>query len=174
MEGKIYTAQRAWDRAEAALSKALQLEPNYLNAYEVLISVYIATNKLPQAIGELQTYLSKKADDPRALMTLAVIYEKQKDWLKARDAYERLLAKNPEFVGALNNLAYVYADKLNEPDKAYELARKARELQGADPSIADTLGWALYKRRLPTSAGTISESSGKLAQDPNSEFHLGC
>ena len=31
---------------------------------------------------------------------------------------------------ALNNLAYLYTERLNDLDKAYELARKARDLQG--------------------------------------------
>ena len=78
-------------------------------------------------------------------MTLGEIYEKQKDPLKARDAYEKLLTKNPEFVPALNNLAYLYAEKLNDVDKAYKLARKASDLR-SDASIADTLGWVLYKK----------------------------
>jgi tetratricopeptide (TPR) repeat protein len=174
IEAKIYAVQREWDRAEAALSKALALEPNYPSAYELLISIYVSTNKLPQAVSELQTYLSKKPDDPRALMTLAVIYDKQKEFLKARDAYEKLLAKNPEFVPALNNLAYLYADELNDPDKAYDLARKARELQGTDASVADTLGWVLYKKKdYQQALALFQESAGKLAQDPNSQFHLG-
>jgi tetratricopeptide (TPR) repeat protein len=107
-------------------------------------------------------------------MTLGVIYDKQKDWLKARDAYEKLLAKNPEFVPALNNLAYLYADELNDPNKAYELARKAHELQGADASITDTLGWVLYKKGdYQQALALFQESSGKLPQDAESQFHLG-
>ena len=32
-------------------------------------------------------------------------------------------------ISALNNLAYLYAERLNDLDKAYDLARKARDLQ---------------------------------------------
>ena len=63
-------------------------------------------------------------------MTLALVYEKMQDYPKARDAYEKLLSINPDFVVALNNLAYLYTEQLNNLDKAYELARKARDLQG--------------------------------------------
>jgi tetratricopeptide (TPR) repeat protein len=171
---KIYIAQRAWDRAEAELSKALDLEPNYATAYELLISTYMATNRFPQAISELQVYLSKKPDDTRALMTLGTIYEKQKDTVKARDAYEKVLATNSEFVPALNNLAYLYADKLNELDKAYELARKARDLQPEEASIADTFGWVLFKKGdYQQALSLFQESSGKLGQSPDVQFHLG-
>ena len=171
---KIYVAQRDWDRAEAELLKALELQPNYSSAYQLLISTYMATNKLPQAVSELQTYLSKQPDDQRALMTLGVIYEKQKEALKARDAYERLLAKNPEFVPALNNLAYLYVGELNEPDKAYEFALKARQLQPADASIADTFGWVLYKKGDYQQAQALfQESAAKLSESPDVQYHLG-
>jgi tetratricopeptide (TPR) repeat protein len=174
LAGKIYVAQRAWDRAEAELLKAIELEPNYPTAYELLISIYVTTNKLPQAVSELQAYLAKRPDSVQTLMTLGQIYEKQNDVLKARDAYEKLLAKHPTSVPALNNLAYIYAEKLNQPDKAYDLARKARELQGTDPSVADTLGWVLYKRGdYQQALALFQESTGKLAQNSETQFHLG-
>jgi len=173
-ESKVYVVQREWDQAEAALLKALTLDPNYSAAYDLLISTYLAANKLPQAVSQLQTYLSKEPDDSRALMTLGMIYSKQKDFLKARDAYERILTKNSEFAPALNNLAYLYADKLNEPDKAYELARKARELQPGDSGVADTLGWVLYKKGdYQQALALFQESTGKLGDNAESQFHLG-
>jgi tetratricopeptide (TPR) repeat protein len=173
IESKVYVAQRQWDQAEAALLKALTLDPNSSPAYDLLISTYLATNKVPQAINQIQTFLAKRPDNPQLLMTLGEIYEKQKDSLKARDAYEKLLTKNPEFVPALNNLACLYADKLNNVDKAYELARKAYDLQSG-ASIADTLGWVLYKKGDYQQAQTLlQESAGKMPQNSDVQFHLG-
>jgi tetratricopeptide (TPR) repeat protein len=174
MEGKIYAAQAKWDLAEAAFLKTIELDANFADAYGLLISTYVATNKLPQAIGQLQTFLSKSPDNPQALMTLALIYTQQNDFPKARDAYERLLSKQADFAPALNNLAYLYAEKLNQLDKAYDLARKARTLQPGDPSTADTLGWILYKRADYQQALTLlQESAGKLPNLPEIQFHLG-
>src|SRR5213079_682741 len=112
----------------------------------LLVQTYLATNKLPQALSELQSQLAKNPNDASALMILALLYERTSDFAKARDAYERLLSINPNLVTALNNLACLYADRLRDLDKAYDLARKARELQGNDPAIADTFGWILSKR----------------------------
>jgi len=174
MEGKIYAAQGKADLAEAALLKALELNPNFVSPYKLLISTYITTNKLPQAIGELQTVLSKSPDNPQALMTLAVIYTQQNDFPKARDAYERLLSKQPNFAPALNDLAYLYAEKLNQLDKAYDLAQKARTLQPSDGSIADTLGWILYKRGdYQQALSLLQESVSKMPENPECQFHLG-
>ena len=107
-------------------------------------------------------------------MTLALVYERMKDYPKARDAYEKLLSTAPNFVPALNNLAYLYTEQLNNLDKAYDLARKARELQGQDASIGDTFGWVLYKRGdYQQALPILQESAGKAADNPEIQFHLG-
>ena len=110
-------------------SKDLQLDPNFAGAYDLLVQIYVAANKLPQALSQLQTLLTKNPDNASALMTVALLHERTNDFAKACDAYERLLSVDPNFISALNNLAYLYADRLNDLGKAYDLARKARELK---------------------------------------------
>ena len=96
-------------------------------------------------------------------MTLALIYEQMRDYPKARDAYEKLLSINPDFVPALNNLAYLYTERLNDLNKAYDLARKAHDLQPQDAAAADTLGWVLYKRGdYQQALAILQESAEKL------------
>ena len=173
-EGKILTGEKKWDSAEAELQKTLQLDPNFSGAYDLLVQTYIATNKLPQAVSELEERLSKNPNNAPALMTLALLYDQMQDYPKERDSYERLLAINPESVPALNNLAYLYTEHLNNLDKAYELARKAHELQPEDAAAGDTLGWALYKRGDYQQALTILQESAEKAPDtPDIQFHLG-
>jgi tetratricopeptide (TPR) repeat protein len=174
LEGKILAAEGKWDSAEAELQKTLQLDPNFSSAYDLLGQSYLATNKLPQAVSQLQGLLSKNPNNTPGLMTLALVYDLMKDFPKARDAYEKLLSTEPNFVPALNNLAYLYTERLNNLDKAYDLARKARELLGQDPSVGDTFGWVLYKRGDYQQALTIlQESAGKAPDNPEIQFHLG-
>ena len=104
-----------------------------------LVQTYVATNKLPQALDQLQAQLAKDPKNASALLTLALLYERMENFPQARDAYEKVLSINPNFVPALNNLAYLDAERLNDLDKAYELARRARDLQGDDPAIAARL-----------------------------------
>jgi tetratricopeptide (TPR) repeat protein len=173
-EGKILAGEEKWDSAQAELQKTLQLDPNFGAAYDFLIRTYIASNKLPQAVDELKALLSKAPNDTPALMTLALVYEQMKDFPKARDAYERLLSIQSNFVPALNNLAYLYTEHLNNLDKAYELARKARELAGNDASVGDTFGWVLYKRGdYQQALPILQESAQKAADSPVIQFHLG-
>jgi len=174
LEGKILTAEQKWDLAQAELQKTLQVDPNFSSAYDLLIQTYLATNKLSQAVTQLQAELSKNPNNSQALMTLALLYERMKDYSKARDAYEKVLSITPDFVAALNNLAYLYAEQLNDLNKAYDLARKARDKQGDDGTINDTLGWVLYKRGEYQQALPILQGSAeKLADNPEVQFHLG-
>lgn len=174
LEGKINAAENKWDLAEKALTKALSLDPNFSSAYPILASAYMATNKLPQAASQLETLLSKSPDDRRALMTLGTIFEKMHDFAKARDAYEKLISLTPDHAPALNNLAVLYGERLNDLDKAEKLAQRAQKLQPADASIADTLGWVLYKKGDYQQAVTLlQESATKAPSEPEIQYHLG-
>jgi tetratricopeptide (TPR) repeat protein len=174
LEAKILATEGKWDNAETEAQKAIQLDPNFYSPYNLLVQAYLATNKLPQAVSQLQALLSKNPNNKSALMTLGLVYEEMKDYPKERDAYEKLLAINPDFVPALNNLAYLYSERLDDLNKAYDLARKAHDLQPQDASSADTLGWVLYKRGDYQHALTLLQESAEKAPDnPEIQFHLG-
>jgi tetratricopeptide (TPR) repeat protein len=173
-EGRILVAEGKWDAAEAELQRTLQLDPNFTDAYDLLVQAYLATNRLPHAVSQLQGLLLKNPNNTSVIMMLARVYDRMKDYPKARDAYEKLLSTQPNFVPALNNLAYLYAEHLNNLDKAYDVARKARELQGQDASIGDTFAWILYKRGdYQQALSILQESAGKAIDNPEIQFHLG-
>ena len=174
LEGKILIAEGKWDLAAAEFKRTLQLDPSFSSAYDLLVQTYVATNKLPQALDELQAQLAKDPNNAPALLTLALLHERMENFPQARDAYKKVLSINPNFVPALNNLAYLDAERLNDLEEAYELARRARDLQADNPAIADTLGWVLSKRGDYQQALTIlQESAEKLPDNPEIQFHLG-
>src|SRR5205814_8254369 len=134
------------EKAEAALEKAIQLDGNFGPAYNLLISIYLAQNKMAEAIAKLQAEIGKQPDSPRPLLMMAIVYERMKNYSAARDSYEKALRLNPGSVLALNNLAYIYSERMNQLDRAYELAQKAHSLNPGDAHVTDTLGWIVYKR----------------------------
>jgi tetratricopeptide (TPR) repeat protein len=172
--GRILAAEDDWNAAEPALLKATELDPNLSSAYELLVFGYVAAGKTSEAIRQLQTILARTPNDQRSLMTLALIYEKQQDFQKARDVYEKILSINPRFTAALNNLAILYTDVFNAPAKGYELARQARLAEPSRPAFADTLGWALFQQGdYQAALSFIVESARALTNDPKVQFHLG-
>ena len=175
LKGKIYLAQQDFARAEPDLLKAIELDPKLEPAYLLLAQLYVASNKQEQAIEKLTAFIDKNKDDENriapALLQLAFIQQNLKHFNEARDAYEKLLASAPNFAPALNNLAVLYSDNLGQLDKAYDLAKKARENAPNDPHSADTLGWILYKKGDYSSAlPLLQESAGKLPAIPIFSF----
>jgi tetratricopeptide (TPR) repeat protein len=174
MEGKTYAAEGKLDQAESTLLKALELDPNSLGIYQLLISTYLSDNKPAKAVAQLEALLSKDQKQTWALATLASTYMKIGDFSKSRDTYEKILSFNPDSADALNNLASLYLEKFNNPTKAYDLATKAKTLAPVDPLIADTLGWICYKQGNYQEALNLSrEAAGKRPDDPRIQFHFG-
>ena len=102
------------------------------------------------------------------------MYERTNEFAKARAAYEKLLSMKPDFAPVLNNLAYLYSERLDEIDKARDLAQRARALQPGDAAIADTLGWILYKQGdYKQALALLQESAQNRPDNPEIQFHLG-
>ena len=174
LEGKIFALQGKWDNAEIALRKALELDPNFSSAYDLLISTYVSTKRLPQAIAVLEDLLSKQPDNAQAFTVLAQTYERMNDFSKARDSYERLLKGKPRLSHRAEQPRLLISERLGQLDKGYNLAQKAKALVPADPVIADTFGWILYKKRdYEKSLASLQASAMKLPNNPEIQFHLG-
>ncbi len=59
-------------------------------------------------------------------------------------------------------------------DKAYELAKRAREAAPNEPQLADTLGWILFKKGdYGNALRLLQESAGKLPNSAEIQFHAG-
>jgi tetratricopeptide (TPR) repeat protein len=172
--GTTLAAQGETNQAESALSKAISLQPNSQAAYLLLAQLYNQSGQNQKALEQLQLALDKDPNDIAALMFTGIIYNSENDYDDARDAYQDVLAIVPANGMALNNLACIYADHLDQLDKAYPLARQASDLAPSDPYIADTLGWILYRRGEYTSALVLlRQSAVKLYAMPEIQFHLG-
>jgi tetratricopeptide (TPR) repeat protein len=173
LKGKILVAQGDLTHAEADLLKAVELDPKLEAAYVLLAQIYVASNRQKEAIAKLNAFVEKNKTVP-ALMQLAQIQIQQKNFAAARDVYENLLSVAPNFPLALNNLAALYSEHLGQVDKAYDLAKRAREAAPNEPRLADTLGWILFKKGDYDSAlRLLQESAGKLPDSPEIQFHAG-
>src|ERR1700730_18498535 len=173
LRGKIYLAQRDYTHAEADLTKSIELDPKLEPAYLLLTQLYVATNKQDQAIANLNAFVEKNKDVP-ALMQLGLLQESLKHFDAARDAYEQVLSVNPNFAAALNNLAMIYSEHLGQPEKAYDLAKKAVDIAPNEPHLADTLGWISFKKgNYSDAVRLLQDSAAKLPGQPEIEYHLG-
>lgn len=172
LRAKVYLAQRDLAHAEPDLLKAIEVDPKLEAAYLLLAQLYIATDRQDQAIQKLNAFVEQNKSVP-ALLQLSNIYEKTKNYPAARDAYEKLLSINGNNALALNNLAVVYSERLDQVDKALDLAKRARSAVPNNPSFADTLGWVMfrkgdYRNALPL----LQEGAAKLTDNSEVQYHL--
>ena len=85
---------------------------------------------------------------------------------KAIKHYEEAIRYAPDLAESKNNLAYLYAESGENLDRALDLAQDAKALLPDDPNAADTLGWVLYKRGVPSAAiGYLKEAEAGIGQD---------
>jgi tetratricopeptide (TPR) repeat protein len=173
VRAKVYLAQQDFTHGEADLLKAVDLDPKLEGAYMWLAQLYASSNRQDQAIAKLDAFAEQAKTVP-TLMLLAMLNERAKHFSEARDAYEKLLTVSPNFSPALNNLAVLYSEHLGQPDKAYDLAKKAKEAAPNDAHTADTLGWIQFKKGdYGDALRLLQEGAAKLADSPEVQFHVG-
>ena len=171
---KVQLAENKGPDAEATLIKAGQMNSTNPEPDLLLAQLYFNTGHRDQAQASLDASLKKSPQNISAFMLGAAMDEQVKEYEKAADYYEKILAINPQFSPAMNNLAYLYGEYLNKLDRAYELAQNARTLLPFDPSTADTLGWICFKRGSYAAAlGLLQESVAKLPAQPDIQYHYG-
>jgi Flp pilus assembly protein TadD len=93
---------------------------------------------------------------------------------EARRSYEATVAAVPVAPVAANNLAFIYAEEGVNLDMAVQLAAAAKKEMPNSPEVNDTLGWAYYKKELPSLAiGPLEESAKQRPDNPEILYHLG-
>ncbi len=171
---KIALAREDKNQAEIHLKKAIELMPDAAAAYFLLAGIYSRTNQQDKALAQLNEIINRDPKQTTAIMLASVMKDQKGDYAGAREGYEKMLALNPRSAVALNNLAYLQAERFNDLDKAQELAQKARQVLPNDPQGADTLGWILYrKHQYPRALGLLREAAEKRPGDAEIQYHLG-
>jgi tetratricopeptide (TPR) repeat protein len=171
----IHLTQKNWPAAEEASRKAMELAPSLASAYQMLSRTYLFQSQPRKALEALSSFVAR-TNDPAVWLDIALLQDQQLgDVAGARAAYEKVLEANPRSADALNSLAYLYAERLGQLDKALPLAQKAHQLS-PNPGIADTLGWILCRVPEPDYAkalALIQQAAAAFPQQPEVQFHLG-
>ncbi|MEZ4218784.1 MAG: tetratricopeptide repeat protein [Myxococcota bacterium] len=167
LEGNAALAQRDLAGAEAAYKRAVELDPADSSAFQRLAGFYSMTNRLDESVATLQRSLEKNPNDARLHERLATLLEYQGKVDDAMRHYEEAIGLDSSLGESKNNLAYLIAEKGGDLDRALDLAQEAKALLPDNPSAADTLGWVLFKRGIPSAAiGYLREAvAGFGAED---------
>ncbi len=152
--------------AEAMYKKAVELDPNDLTGYERLARFYSSTGRLDETVKTYEQAIKVRPDQANLHHFLGVLYELGGKRELAVARYEDAIRLDPNLGEAKNNLAYLLADSGQNLDRALDLAQEAKTQLPDNASVADTLGWVLYKRGIPSAAISYLKES-EAGTDPN-------
>jgi Flp pilus assembly protein TadD len=130
---------------------------------------------------DMLTQAASRATDPAETNAihreLGAAYVQTHQFAQAERAYLAALGADGNDPASLNNLADLYVNDLDQPDKALPYAAKAAQLAPDNGSILDTLGWALARTGSSDEAAKHLAKALKLVTNPISvahvQYHLG-
>jgi len=134
----------------------LQRNPDSLAANLMMFRLHQQSGQYNKALGYIDKFLELVDPDGPVwieqmfnkanILTMAYIKTSDKRYIStAVSEFEKILAKQPNNVGVLNNLAYFLADSGEQLDKAVEYAKRAHEASPNGANTMDTYAYALCK-----------------------------
>ncbi|MBK0401594.1 tetratricopeptide repeat protein [Adhaeribacter sp. BT258] len=120
--------------------------------------------KLSADVPELQTQFNLQLGDA---------YNSMKQYEKSNNAYEAVLAIDPNNIHVLNNYSYFLSVRNQDLPKAKEMAEKLIKMAPEESTYLDTYAWVLYKMKDYTSAKTYLEKALETSKDGTVIEHYG-
>ena len=164
-------------KMEAARAQAQPLSESAddavaIQAYTLLSDIERKNDHPNAALEVLTRALAVLPDDPRLLYQRALLAESLDLVYMTEADLKRILAADPENVGALNALGYTLAEHSDRLDEAAELVAHALRLAPNDASIIDSMGWVLYRQGEFEQALVYLKRAMELAQNDEIVSHM--
>ena len=179
MLGNVYVRTEQYDLAIALFQGLLDSSPKpppeeTAGLLFRLGEAYRRKGDLNAAIPAFRAAAAANPKETSPLLALALILDGTGRGEQAVPVYEQILKLQPDNAVALNNLAYIVAQKGDDPDRALDLAERAAQAHKDSPDIQDTLGWAYLKKNRPDEARAVFQALiEKEPQNPTFHYHLG-
>lgn len=179
MLSSLYVRTAQFDLAIAELQGILDASKNLSPAATADLLFRLGeTNRrkgdLDEAIRLFRASLAANPKDTHPLVQLALLLDGTGRRDQAVPIYEQILKFDPNNAIALNNLAYLKAERGVDLDEALDLAQKAAAKVKDSPEIQDTLGWAYLKKNMPDeAAAAFRVALQSQPNNPSFHYHLG-
>ena len=112
----------------------------------VLARAYMSMDRFAEAEAILAPVSDSHPDEKYLHLYLSTVYDELDRFRDAEKHLKRCLELNPEDAEAMNNLAYLYAERDMRLDDAEKLLKRALEITPNSGYYLDSLGWVYYRR----------------------------
>jgi len=172
--GNYYRERKDLSKAEEYFRNAIAVNHDGVIAYYYLAELEALKGNEAAAIAYLEKAVAANPYFPKAYRALGGLYERKKDFVKAKLTYEQGLKYAPEDSTLLNNLAWVLLVHLADKPAAYVYIRKARSIAPDDPDIQDTHAWWYYlSADYSQSTALLKKIVEAYPDHPLYRYHLG-
>ncbi|HLH43410.1 MAG TPA: tetratricopeptide repeat protein [Bryobacteraceae bacterium] len=170
----LLVRDQQYDRAVQQYRILLEKDPNSSSTWLRLGETYRLKGDLNAAIDALRRSSQADPKDFAALLQLGLLMDGTGHGDQAEPIYERILKIRPDQAVALNNLAFLKAEKGTDLDLALTMAQRALQQQPGSSDFADTLGWIYIKKNLSDNAVRIfSDLVAKQPANATYHYHFG-
>ncbi len=174
---QVFTRQNKIDKAIDELETGYEKAAGSSVFITSLGRLYLKQGKKQAAIEKFREAVAINSENRLAWLTLANIYESNREYEKAMDVYREFLTVHPDSWSAVNNLAFLLSELGRSKaslDEAMILAKRAENLNPGSPLVQDTMGWIYYKKgELAKAEDQISLAIEKMPENDAICYHLG-
>jgi tetratricopeptide (TPR) repeat protein len=173
----LYGENKQPELAAQDLQPLLENSPSDLEIYSNLAQVYAESRRFGDAEKAVRS-AEKLAQSPTEKETVGFLlggmYERQKKYEQAEQAFKGVLTLNPQNAPTLNYFGYMLADRGVRLDEAADMLRRALDIDPTNAAYLDSMGWIYYKQnKLPEAESYLRKAIDRDSHDPTMLSHLG-
>jgi tetratricopeptide (TPR) repeat protein len=170
----LLAKHRSMSQAQQYLQRMRSSQPTQaVILFQVESNLLLNAQKPSQALVVLSSGLDYFPNDPQLLYARSMVAEQQDDFVLAEQDLRAILAQDQNNATVLNALGYTMILHTDRREEAFELITKAYQLEPKDPSIIDSMGWALFKLGKTEQALDFLKQAFEIMPDPEIAAHLG-
>ena len=160
------------DQLVEYLTEMLSRDPGNKQVKYLLAEVYFNSKDLAKAKEYLLEITKDHPDFSKAWELLGFVYSEEGNEDEAAICYEKAIALNPDSLASLNNLAWYYAEKGINLEKAYEYSEKAVNFRPDISDFVDTFAEVNLKMGNKEKAVELLEKAISIETDPKEIEYL--
>jgi tetratricopeptide (TPR) repeat protein len=179
---KLTLAQQLADSGKA--DESIQLAksvfkggPEDRDSYIMLSQIYMRLKRWKDsedALAQAEKLASHPEEKEYIRFLQGSIYERQKKYDQAEQAFRQVLQQDPSNSMALNYLGYMLADRNTHLEEALTLVKKALDLDPQNYNYIDSLGWVYFKLgNYDQAEDNLRRAAEKSPNDATIQDHLG-
>jgi tetratricopeptide (TPR) repeat protein len=151
--------------------------PEDRDSYIMLSQIYMRLKKWKEsedAIAQAEKLSIRPEEKEYIRFLQGSIYERQKKFDLAEQAFRQVLQQDPNNSMALNYLGYMLADRNMHLEEALTLIKKANDLDPQNYNYIDSLGWVYFKLgNYDQAEENLRRAADKSPNDATIQDHLG-